>query len=152
LLYEPPYISEVWPDVGDIQGGTPVYLMGTGMTLGLAQHITCKFGTIEVTARVIAPSNQIKCISPAQSAGTGTVELRVSVDGLEYFGGVWNGPYFHYHVSPSFSDLSVEGTTYRIVGRDNPTLLTISGADFPENIALADGYPLCRFTFSTTNI
>lgn len=34
LLYEPPYITEVWPDVGHISGGTPVYLMGRGMTLG----------------------------------------------------------------------------------------------------------------------
>jgi hypothetical protein len=36
LLYDPPYITAVWPDNGDIAGGTAVYLSGTGLNLGLS--------------------------------------------------------------------------------------------------------------------
>jgi len=118
LAYEPPHITTVWPDVGETTGGTPVYLTGTGMMLGLAQHIFCKFGNDTtsgiVLARVISPSTIIRCVSPP--VGAGTVQLRVSVDGLEYFGGVGDGPYFHYHARPQFAS-TVDSITPSVVSQ-----------------------------------
>lgn len=105
LLYEAPYVTTVWPDNGDLAGGTPVYIQGKGFSLGLSQQITCQFGpdsTKIVVAEVISVSSMIMCISPSMGS-TGQVDLRVSVDGLEYFGGDFDGPHFHYTSAPSFA-------------------------------------------------
>lgn len=64
LIYLRPSVASIWPDWGSTAGGSPVYVAGTGLNLGLAQQILCKFGDQIVTARVLTPSTLLRCMSP----------------------------------------------------------------------------------------
>jgi hypothetical protein len=73
--------------------------------------------------------------------------LRVSVDGIEFFGGDFDGPQFHYTIAPNFLQ-SQQVFVPNIVGRDTAGTVDINAFSFNTVAPLADGYPLCRFNFS----
>ena len=101
LLYQAPSIASIWPTFGTSSGGTPVYIRGHGLDLGLAQNIKCRFGDITVDARVITPTTLLKCISPATSEGE--VAVKVSVDSREYFSANQTDIIFTYISDPDTS-------------------------------------------------
>jgi hypothetical protein len=146
LLYLAPTITNVWPNWGTTAGGTPVYIEGVGLDLGLAQEILCDFGGPIVTARVITPSTLVMCVSPENPEGLSL--LTISVDNVEYFGAANETDVYFSYVSEAVFSASVESVEPSPVGADNIVLVTISGTGFLETPALTDGYPLCRFTFT----
>lgn len=146
LLYHSPSVASIWPNWGSTAGGSPVYVAGTGLNLGLAQQILCKFGDEIVIARVLTPSTLLRCTSPGNPEGLAL--FSISVDNVEYFGGEnQTDLYFSYVSEPVFS-ATTESVAPSPVGADNTVTLTIGATGFLTTPTLVDGYPLCRFTFS----
>ena len=70
------------------------------------------------------------------------------MDNVEYFGGENQAAlYFSYVSEPVFS-ATTESVAPSTVGADNTVSLTIAATGFLTTPTPADGYPLCRFTFS----
>ena len=121
LVYRPPSIFTIWPNLGSTDGGTPVYLRGERFSLGLAQQMWCRFGgDSPVPARVISASGVLLCVTPSrQLSEAAQVTVEVSVDGLEYFGSHPGSPVFTYHPPPTFEPGALNIQPHRI-GADMP--------------------------------
>jgi hypothetical protein len=71
-------VSSILPSNGPLAGGTPVTISGSGFLSTGA--VGCKFGTAAVSATFVSAA-QLLCAAPA---GTGTVAVTVSNNGVEY--------------------------------------------------------------------
>jgi IPT/TIG domain len=94
LFYDPPHISRIEPQSGDIAGGTEVYIEGYNFDVSYG-GIWCKFGQTKVEALSIEQFKLIKCTAPASAKRiSNDAKVSVSIDGINFYFGQFNREVF----------------------------------------------------------
>ena len=111
----------VWPNHGNVMGGTNVTVVGVGFDIASANtSVVCLFGGKQGThsAGLIVSGSHILCTAPAHAAGVVTLDISMN-GGLDFTD---SGVEFTYHVpvridsfSPRFGPES-GGTVVHIYG------------------------------------
>jgi hypothetical protein len=112
-----PTVTNVNPNNGPIAGGTPVTIVGTGVSPG----DTVSFGGNAATSVVVVSSTQITCVTPPGTAGPVTV----SVTGSNGTGSLPNG-YTYTQPVLTVSPLSLSFAATVLIHRDLSQGLSIS--------------------------
>ncbi|GMH66707.1 hypothetical protein TL16_g04487 [Triparma laevis f. inornata] len=126
LYVRDPSVRKIVPAEGKVDGGTPVFVLGTNFVNTTA--LACKFGGLRSRATIVS-SNMLVCVSPSVPRRL-DVELTVSVNGLDYGGGGVKYGYREscetgHYCGPSASDYNTpapNGTYVRSAGAVNFTL------------------------------
>ena len=124
----------VHPMLGPAAGGTTIRINGTELTRGRPR--TCRFGSTDVEASVPIGTADLLCVSPSMEGDAfGTVELRLSLNGVDFARVPANGNFTFYgepvvtQIEPS-SGSSGGGTLVRVTG---------------DGLVSGGRTPLCRF-------
>ncbi|KAL7513815.1 hypothetical protein ACHAXN_011176 [Cyclotella atomus] len=113
--YESPEISSVNPNVGFMEGGELIRLVGTGFRQ--SPTLKCLFGGLESDNVLFVTSTELYCTSPL-SGNLVALEVRVSNNGVDFS----NGMEYKYMHRPDASALSPS-----VVKWDVKTAITITG-------------------------
>jgi hypothetical protein len=127
-------VTSLEPSFGSINGGTIVTVRGSHFTESKA--LTCRFGTLHVSAATYLTSQAVTCVSP-QRLELGTVSLHVTNDGDRVVAG---GHQFFEFVQPHV----VNEMSPRYGSISGNTRVEIRGYGFIETNRLA-----CRFSRSS---
>ncbi|MCI0342028.1 MAG: IPT/TIG domain-containing protein [Planctomycetales bacterium] len=123
-----PTVASVSPGSGDVSGGTPVTITGTGFASGA----TVQFGTSAATSVVVVSATTITCLTPSGSAGAVTVTVTNPGGGS---GSLPSGyTYTTGGTIPSVSSVSPASGPSA-----GGTLVTISGSNFLSGAAATFG-------------
>ena len=125
-----PQVTSATPSSGSVAGGYPVTLAGTG--LGGASAVD--FGATQASVT----SDTGTAITALAPAGTGTVQITVTVDGV-----VSNGTSFNYTAVPAPGITSVSPATGPAAGG---TVVTITGTSLWSTSAVSFGSQTAYFT------
>ena len=95
--YKPPFLFDVQPPVGPVEGNTTVTVVGSNFNN--TGNITCKFGHQEVKAK-LKSSSEIECTSPPFT-NPGFVNLQISL-----YPGLYSSPVqFLFYKNPVVTDI-----------------------------------------------
>lgn len=121
--YKPPFLFDVQPGQGPVEGGTNVTVVGSNFNK--TSTISCKFGDIEIPGKYVS-SSEILCVAPAVR-DPGYVDLMISL-----YPGLYSSPvkYLYYKtpvvnsITPTsgpesgFTQIVVTGQNFVDLGHD----------------------------------
>ena len=127
------HVHDVLPRSGSTNGGTIVYVSGTGFKN--TSNLYCRFGTLSAVHGVYISSTNVSCVSPMYQIGTISVE--VTTNGVDYSEDMVQ---YRYYASPAISHIvPSSGPT------EGGTVVSVYGRNFIDSDSL-----YCRFGNDST--